>query len=218
MPKPELVQTLDPGVCSFRARQAVCILPPKQNMAIWSELRGGIGTLLARGIFTVVILRASPLCHPQTSAVGRDRKPCVSGLRQCLVTAANRPGMDLGRFPNSSAFSKAGSGLRVSHSCYPGNLSHKAFAAVRIGVGADFLLWDLAHLVLTHLVLPQSQHFGLSCVSGLDTVKSSLKSSSSVIALLSCMSQVWGLTGKTKFESHCCGPEPASSNYSNISC
>lgn len=60
--------------------------------------------------------------------------------------------------------------------------------------------------------------FWTSCISGLDTVKSSLKFCSSVISLLSCMPQVWGLTGKTKFESHYCGPEPASCNYSNISC
>lgn len=38
----ELLQTLDPGVvCSFRAQQTVCILPPKQNTAIWGELTAG---------------------------------------------------------------------------------------------------------------------------------------------------------------------------------
>lgn len=115
----EPMQTLDTGVCIFTAQQAVCILPPKQIMAVWGELRGGAGTSLAQGIFRVVT--ASPLCHPQTATEGRDIKPCVSGLRQCLVTAANRPGMDLGRLPDSSAFSKAGSALPVSLTCYPGN-------------------------------------------------------------------------------------------------
>lgn len=117
----ELMQTLGTGVCIFTAQQAVCILPPKQIMAVWGELRVGAGTSLAQGIFRVVTLTATPLCHPQTTTEGRDIKPCVSGLRQCLVTAANRPGMDLGRLPNSSAFSKAGSALPVSLTCYPGN-------------------------------------------------------------------------------------------------
>lgn len=38
----ELLQALDPGVCSLRAQQTVCILPPKQNMAIWGELTAGL--------------------------------------------------------------------------------------------------------------------------------------------------------------------------------
>lgn len=60
--------------------------------------------------------------------------------------------------------------------------------------------------------------FWTSCVSGLDAVKSTLKSCSSVISLLSHMPQVWSLTGKTKFASHYCGPDPASWSCSNISC
>lgn len=60
--------------------------------------------------------------------------------------------------------------------------------------------------------------FWTRCISVLDAVKSSLQSCSSVVSLLSRMPQVWGLTGKTKFESHYCGPEPTSCCYSNFSC
>jgi len=158
------------------------------------------------------------LCHPQTSTVGRDLKPCASGLRQCLVIAANQPGMDFGRLPNSAACSKAGSALPVSLICYPGTSHRGTFAAVRIGIGARLPLVGVS-VSCSDAPAPASEAvFCTSCISGLDAVKSTLKSCSSVISLLSHMPQVWGWTGKTKFESHYCGPEPAACSYSNISC
>lgn len=43
----ELVQSLNSGVCSFRAQRALSILPPKQNMAS-PQLAGEAGTSLAQ--------------------------------------------------------------------------------------------------------------------------------------------------------------------------
>lgn len=48
----ELMQTLGTGVCIFTAQQAVCILPPKQIMAVWGELRGGAGTRNIQSCYT----------------------------------------------------------------------------------------------------------------------------------------------------------------------
>lgn len=73
----ELVQTLHSGVCSFRARQAVRILPPKQNMAIWGELAGRAGTSLAQGSAKLLHLQQLPLSllNPKKRfEVGRDIK------------------------------------------------------------------------------------------------------------------------------------------------
>lgn len=188
-------------------------------MAVWGELRWGAGILLAnRYIQSCYSYGNGPLCHPQTLTVGRVLKPCVSGLRRCLVIAPNQPGMDLGRLPSSSAFSKAGSALPVSLICYPGNLSQR-----RLCCSGD---WDGGRLPLVGFSTscsdapgPASETaFWTSCISGLDAVKSSLKCCSALISLLSRMPQVWSLTGQTKFQNHYCGPEPASCSYSNISC
>lgn len=132
------------------------------------------------------------------------------GLQQCTLNP--------GRLPNSSALSKAGLAPPVPPTCYPGNLPHKVFAAVRIGMGGRSPPVGIS-TSYSDIPGPASEPaVWTRCVSGLGTVKGSLKSYSSAIVLLSCMPQVWGLTGKTKFQSHYCGPEPASCNYSNISC
>lgn len=51
--------------------------------------------------------RNTPLSHPQTPIVGRNLRPWVPFLRQCLVMTANKPAAGLDRLPNESVFPKA---------------------------------------------------------------------------------------------------------------
>lgn len=143
----------------------------------------GTGTLLAQGVFRVVI--ATPLCHPQTSTVGRDIKFVCQGsgnvlwLQQCSL-AWILAGY-LIHLPSKG---------RTSSTCIPYLLSRKPptqhfCCSEDWDEGQNTSCRELTHLVLTHLALPQSQQFGQAVFQA--WVQWKTVSNPAVQSLLSCL-------------------------------